>query len=396
MGLTPPRKTRRARRGHSLCSDGALAFVDVFLPCAESMQKRLRYEMFAPSIDRGREFEYEDVTAQALRLGHTPDTWKAVPVPGYCYDPYRRAFLKAKGVYKTAILPPPVVESVVQASTKRASCEVPALTPSGTLVPGSPADLVLRQWAAPMAVGRGAAPTPLVVVGHTVFWASINQIYALKLRSFPRVVETTRDMLCDGELPTATDALKRELFMDKTKDAHVVFVYFSNVRSMALFVANRLAQVQTTCPTKSFVLFAPDMAPQAASDDALPPAIRERCTVLTWRSTHPAAASEAALPAAANAGSPLHTVAASHLRAGGALHPGRGPSQQLGLEPASQRDLAWYYNNQQAEAMARHTSAIAGRLAKRFKPSDAFVNPARAMDLQLQGFATDFGRFTNA
>lgn len=358
------------------------------------MQKRLRYDMFAPAIDRGRELEYEDVTAQALRLGHTPDTWKSVPVPGYCYDPYRRAFLKVKGVYKTDILPPPVVESVVQAS-KRASCEVPALTPSGTLVPGSPADLVLRQWAAPMAAGRGAAPTPLVVVGHTVFLASIKQIYALKLRSFPRVVETTRDMLCDGELPAATDALKRELFMDKTKDAHVVFLYFSNVISMALFVANRLAQVQTTCPTKSFVLFAPDMAPQAASDDALPPAIRERCTVLTWRSTHPAAASEAALPGG-NAGSPWHTVAASHLRTGGALHPGRGPAQQLGLEPASQRDLAWYYNNQQAEAMARRTSAIAGRVPKRFKPSDAFDKPMRVMDRQLQGFATDFGRFTNA
>jgi len=328
---------------------------------------------------------YENVTQQALQLGHTRQSWEAL---GNVYDPYSTSpFLK--DVYKPLLPPSPV--AVVEASKPR---EAPALTAVGGVVPGTPVDAILRQWAAPMAIGRGAASTPLAVIGTSIFLATIHVLRALKLRSFPREVAKTSDMLSGDELPVPGDRLKHELFMDKTKNAHLVLVYFTNMRSLAWFVMERMPHVHAACPNKSFVLFSPDNAP--ATPDALPTVVRERCTVVTWRDTRPAVPPAPVVTPSIEPSPELHLVEASHVRLGGSLMPGVTPAQRLGFEHADPRALAYLAMKEATVERARYYSATEGvvRDAKRMRLDD-FGSPARVGDAAFQG-GGDFGRFTFA
>jgi hypothetical protein len=161
---------------------------------------------------------------------------------------------------------------------------------------------------------------------------------------------------------------------------------------VAANVVSAFEKILALMPQHSLVLFT-----VALDLDNLPPQVRERFDVLTWRdSTLPAVPSPAAPLQSAAPDLPwMKTIEASHLSLGGTVGLGLTPGQRLGLEPLSYRDAASAVMQEEAARKARELNAMERRHPKRLK-SEAFMNPARVLNPQLQGFHADFGRFTHA
>lgn len=320
-----------------------------------------------------------DATDIARSLGHTPESWQA---SGHVYHVYSGRF--EINPYLPVGPPPPLATVAASSSKPSAPKESTPVGSDGLLLPGTRADALLRAWTAPVAAGKRAAATPLLIVGQSL-WPPVTKVLR-SLHAYP----TSYDRLPVHELPT--DETSTVLFRGNVAFSRVVMVFLPSVASAAAFAASRLPSLQKNLPQHSWVLFTLD---NGAAE--LPSAVTDRYTWLHWRDAHPrlpGAASDAADSLKGSAHDPLRVIAASHARVGGELQPGRSIEQTLGLQTASARDIAWYHMTQAAAAQARHLNAVAGHFPKRLK-TDHF-DSKRVTDMALQGGAGDFGRNTVA
>jgi hypothetical protein len=320
-----------------------------------------------------------DAAALARSLGHSPQSWTAA---GHGYHVYSGRF-EVNPYIPVGPPPPPVL---VQASKREAPKERTHVTPDGLLIPGTRADTLLRMWLAP--VGSRPAATPLLLVGASLWAPALS---SLRGHSPARLYPTTYGDrgLSVTELPV--DLTTLSVFRSLTCHANVIVVTMPNTIAVAAFAAQRWPLLRDVMPQHSFVFMSGD---SGVAD--LPARVTDTFTVVRWQDADPQQHPDTKGSALA-ANEPLRMVAASHLRAGGALQPGLTAAQQLGLAPVSQRDLAYYAMAEQAAAQAARISALAGSLpsAKRLRLSD-FANPARVGDAAMQGGAGDFGRHTFA
>jgi hypothetical protein len=226
-------------------------------------------------------------------------------------------------------------------------------------------------------------------VGATL-WAPV--LNALRSHAPARLYPTSYGNRGMSIIELPIDLTTLSVFRTLTVHANILLVTLPSVQAVVVFATQRWALLRDAMPQHSFVFLTGD---SGAAE--LPARITDTFTVIRWQDSDPAQPAAPKPAAVAKAESPLLMVAASHLRAGGALQPGLTSAQQLGLAPVSQRDLAHYAMQEQAAAQAAHINALAGRLpsAKRLRLSD-FANPARVGDAAMQGGAGDFGRHTFA
>ena len=290
-----------------------------------------------------------DVRDLAVALGHTPESWQAA---GHTFEPYSGVFRANPYV---VILPPP--PRVVAASAPPAPKETVSVGTDGCLILGTRADALLRSWSAPIDTGRGAAATPLLVVGQTL-WPVVTKRLR-QLAAYP----INYDRISLSELPCDATLMA---FRTNTCRSRVIMVSMPSVATAAKY-AHEVSRLQATMPQHSFAFFT--VAPGADLDS--PPApVRERYTVLTWRDTH-APAVQPAAPSMPHPDQRLTTVEASHLAKGGTVGLGITPGQRLGLEPLPFRDAARAAWLQQTEQVARNYNKMEGNVhdAKRVKVS---------------------------
>ena len=317
-----------------------------------------------------------DATDLARSLGHSPESWQAA---GHTYHVYSGRF--DINSYVPVCPPPPPVTVAASASKPAAPKETTPVGGDGLLLPGTRADAILRAWSAPVAAGKRAAGSALLVVGQSL-WPAVTKVLR-GMHAYP----TTYDRLPVHELPTNETSLS--VFRGNTAYSRVVMVFLPNVASAAAFGASRLQSLHASMPQHSFAFFTLD---NGAAE--LPSAVTERFTCLRWQDAHPQQHVAKAVDSRDDS-DVLRVIAASHVRQGGELRPGRTWDQLLGLEEASARDVAWFHTTQQAAAHARQLNALAGHAPKRLK-AEHFVNPARVTDWALQGGPGDFGRHTIA
>lgn len=325
----------------------------------------------------------DDVSDLARALGHTRETWESA---GHTYAPYSDRFY----INRYVTLGPPPLQVVAASAPPPAPKETLAVGPDGCLIMNTRADALLRAWTAPIAAGVQAASKPLLVIGQTI-WPVVTKALR-QLHAYP----TNYPRIDPSEFPHDDQTLMA--FRANTASARVVMVSLPSVPVAAMFAlsdgsqAPAVDRIQAFLPQHRFAFF----TTAAKVDlDHLPAVLTERYCVLTWRDTHVAAGLPAGTAPPDQA--PVYAmVEASHTRAGGVLALGVTPAQRLGLETAPYRDALNAAMHQETAAVARRIAAMEGHVAKRMKPNEAFTNPARAMNPQLQGFRPDFGRYTNA
>jgi hypothetical protein len=300
---------------------------------------------------------------------------------GHLYHDYADAY----EVTPTVQVMPPPPPRVVEASAPRTRPETAPVGSDGLFLAGTRADAMLRGWCAPFAAGKAPAARPILVVGQSA-WSPVTK-FLRSLHAYP----TSYDRVSLDELPTTNPELL-DSFRRNTAYSRVIMVFMPSIAAASLFATQRWPKLSADLPLHSFAFFT-----LSSGDDALPARVKDTYGVLRWQDAL-AASPESSAPAALPAGGlgKLQFIAASNARSGGTPRPGRTVEQQLGLVEPTIRDLAWFYNNQQAEAKARHTNAVAGHAPKRLKPNEVFTNPTRVMDAALQGGAGDFGRYTYA
>lgn len=317
----------------------------------------------------------EETKRLAMSLGHSGHTWRAA---GHIWHPYSDSYEITPLVAVLPLQPPLMVE----ASVPKKRLETTPVGPDGLLLAGSRADAMLRGWCAPFASGKKPAASPLLVVGQSA-WSPVTKY----LRSF-HAYPSTYDRISIDELPTNPESLIA--FRGNTARSRVIMVFMPSIAAAGIFAVQRWQRLSADLPLHSFVFFT-----LSSGDDAPPARVTETYHLIRWTDGHPSTPGAADQALAGGSGQ-IHFIAASHMRAGGTLRPGRTDEQRLGLVEPTVRDLTWYYNNEQAAAMARHTSSVAGHAPKRLKPNEVFTNPSRVMDAALQGGAGDFGRYTYA
>jgi hypothetical protein len=319
----------------------------------------------------------EETKRLALSLGHNPRTWKAA---GHIYHDYTDAYEATP--YVPLMPPPPPL--VVAASAPR-KLETAPVGSDSLFITGTRADAMLRGWSAPFATGKEPASRPLLVIGQSA-WSPVTK-YLRSFHAYPK----SYDRVSIDELPTSNPELLNA-FRCNTAYSRVIMVFMPSIAEASIFAIQRWQKLSADMPMHSFAFFT-----LSNSDDAPPARVTDTYAVIRWQDAHPTVPESSATMAPQVGGlDPLRVIAASHIRTGGVLRPGRTVEQQLGLVEPTARDLIWFHNQQQAAAVARHTNAVAGHMSKRFKPNDAFDNPGRFLSGQLQGFPADFGHFTKA
>jgi hypothetical protein len=379
-GLLSTRELRQAAQYNNMdcCSfemeDAARYIASCWRSCKE---RRVAMAHFDPA---------DDVSDLARAMGHTRQTWEAA---GHTYAVYSDRFFRNRYVP----FGPPQVHVVAASAALPAPKETANVGADGCFVMNSRADFVLRRWGAPIAAGRSAASKPLLVIGQSI-WPVVTKALR-QLHAHP----TTYDRLNLSELPQNDQTVPG--FRANIAYSRVVMVSVPSVRLATVFAlsegpgrAPALDRIQGWAPQHSFAYFTV-WSPEDDLDH-LPSVLSERYDVLTWRDSTLPAVTPAAPPQIVAPDLPwMKTIEASHLSLGGAVGLGLTPGQRLGLEPLSYRDAASAVMQEEAVRKARELNAMEGRHPKRLK-SEAFMNPARVLNTQLQGFHADFGRFTHA